>query len=677
MENEVLVSICCLTYNHEDYLRDTLEGFLMQKVNFPIEILINDDASTDSTAEIVREYAAKYPELIRPFYQPVNLYSQGKDLCLEVLYPQARGKYIALCEGDDYWTDPMKLQRQVDFLEAHPEYSACVHNTMLHYCSGNGKDRPLLPHTEDCDVRFEDICNGMSFSFHTSSIVAKKSIIANPQDFFYVGLSYGFGDHPDALWMYVNGPIRCLKECMSVYRIHSGSASWSAAVDGQYDKLREFIIGKCELLRAFRPWAPKDQLDVVDQAILEKEFELMYIEGRDADQRKPPYDEILAQKPFSYRFKNRLKCLFPGIQRMYRRQRGYVSVKAGSLPVLPLSPENLSEMQEQGAYIGKTVSDQCLVSILCTAYNHEAFLRDALDGFVNQRTRFPFEVLVNDDVSTDSTRDIIREYAAKYPDIIRPFYQEKNLYSQHIDIYQVVFYPNARGKYVAFCEGDDYWTDPTKLQRQVDYLEEHPDYSACVHNTVLHFCEDGHNELLLDRYEGGVGFEHIVPGMSGAYHTSSLVGKREILANPPDFYEVACEYDFGDYPDALWLRLNGKIHYIDRCMSVYRINSNASAWSSGVDRQYDKLRRFIIGKVEMLRAFRPHAPEEVQVLVDRTILEREFELMYIEGRDSEQRKPPYSKLLKAMPLGYRLKNWVKCSFPGVQRAYRRMRGYDS
>ena len=362
---------------------------------------------------------------------------------------------------------------------------------------------------------------------------------------------------------------------------------------------------------------------------------------------------------------------------MYRRQRGYVSVKAGSLPVLPLSPENLSEMREQGAYIGKTVSDQCLVSILCTAYNHEAFLRDALDGFVNQRTRFPFEVLVNDDVSTDSTRDIIREYAAKYPDIIRPFYQEKNLYSQHIDIYQVVFYPNARGKYVAFCEGDDYWTDPTKLQRQVDYLEEHPDYSACVHNTVLHFCEDGHNELLLDRYEGGVGFEHIVPGMSGAYHTSSLVGKREILANPPDFYEVACEYDFGDYPDALWLRLNGKIHYIDRCMSVYRINSNASAWSSGVDRQYDKPRRFIIGKVEMLRAFRPHAPEEVQVLVDRTILEREFELMYIEGRDSEQRKPPYSKLLKAMPLGYRLKNWVKCSFPGVQRAYRRMRGYDS
>ena len=369
MENNVLVSICCLAYNHEKYLRDTLEGFLMQKVDFPIEILINDDASTDHTAEIMREYEAKYPGLIRAFYQPVNLYSQGKDLCLEVLYPQARGKYIALCEGDDYWTHPNKLQRQVDFLEAHPEYSACVHDTMLHYCGGDGKkDRPLLNHPADCDVRFEDLCNGMSYSFHTSSVVAKKSIIANPQDFFYVGLRYGFGDHPDGLWLYVNGPIRCLKECMSVYRIHSGSASWSAAVDGEYDKLREFIIGKLELLRAFRPYAPKDKLDVVDRAILEKEFELMYIEGRDADQRKPPYDEILASKPLAYRAKNELKTLFPAIQRRYREKRGYTTARFGELPMQPLSLENLQELTYDD-YPGTTVSDECLVSVFCTAYN--------------------------------------------------------------------------------------------------------------------------------------------------------------------------------------------------------------------------------------------------------------------------------------------------------------------
>ena len=147
MDREILVSVCTLTYNHEAYLRDTLEGILMQKVDFPMEILVNDDASTDGTRAILREYAEKYPDLIRPFYQDVNLYSQGKDLCLEVLYPAARGKYIALCEGDDYWTDPDKLQMQVDFLEAHPEYTACVHDTLVRYCSGERADYRLLHQT--------------------------------------------------------------------------------------------------------------------------------------------------------------------------------------------------------------------------------------------------------------------------------------------------------------------------------------------------------------------------------------------------------------------------------------------------------------------------------------------------------------------------------------------------
>ena len=111
-------------------------------------------------------------------------------------------------------------------------------------------------------------------------------------------------------------------------------------------------------------------------------------------------------------------------------------------------------------------------------------------------------------------------------------------------------------------------------------------------------------------------------------------------------------------------------------MSVYRINSNASSWSSGVDGQYKKLRQFIIGKCEMLRAFRKHAPEELLPLVDRTILEREFELMFIEGRDAEQRRPPYDEILRAQPLSYRVKNWVKASFPWLQRAYRKKRGYE-
>lgn len=128
--NTPLVSICCITYNHAQFIRKCLDGFLMQKTDFPIEILIHDDCSTDGTTEIIREYEAKYPDLIFPLYEEENQYQQGKAAEIDLYnYRRARGKYIAYCEGDDYWTDLLKLQKQVDFMEANPEYSVCWHRS--------------------------------------------------------------------------------------------------------------------------------------------------------------------------------------------------------------------------------------------------------------------------------------------------------------------------------------------------------------------------------------------------------------------------------------------------------------------------------------------------------------------------------------------------------------------
>ena len=322
--------------------------------------------------------------------------------------------------------------------------------------------------------------------------------------------------------------------------------------------------------------------------------------------------------------------------------------------------------------------NDCLVSILCTAYNHEQYIRSALEGFVSQKTGFAFEVLVNDDASSDGTAAIIREYAEKYPEIIRPFYQKENQFSKGIGyIYENIFYPHARGKYFAFCEGDDYWTDESKLQRQVNFLESHPDYSACVHNTTLHYCNGSRpDELLIPgRGDHEVLYENVIHGPIDAYHTSSLMARREIIVQTPDFYRAATAHGFADYAWALLLRLKGGIWFIDRSMSVYRLFSNQAAWTSGVDRQYDKLRGFVQGKVEMLRAFLPHAPAEVRPLVEQEILEREFELMYIEGRDKEQRKGPYRQILRRQSRSYRVKNFIKSYVPGLQRLYRRRQGY--
>ena len=120
-----LVSIITLAYNHAPYIRQCIEGILMQKTTFSFELMIHDDASTDETANIIREYEALYPDVIKPIYQKENQYSIGASVMRKHIYPRIQGKYIAWCDGDDYWTDPLKLQKQVDFLESHPDYSIC------------------------------------------------------------------------------------------------------------------------------------------------------------------------------------------------------------------------------------------------------------------------------------------------------------------------------------------------------------------------------------------------------------------------------------------------------------------------------------------------------------------------------------------------------------------------
>ena len=141
MEGEYLfplVSVCCMAYNHGPYIENALEGFLIQETDFPFEIIIHDDASTDNTADIIRQYQVRYPRLIKPVYQSRNQYSMGKEPFFEFMYPLIKGKYIALCEGDDFWVSPEKLQKQVDFLETNPDFGV-IHADVHHLNQASGK----------------------------------------------------------------------------------------------------------------------------------------------------------------------------------------------------------------------------------------------------------------------------------------------------------------------------------------------------------------------------------------------------------------------------------------------------------------------------------------------------------------------------------------------------------
>lgn len=245
---------------------------------------------------------------------------------------------------------------------------------------------------------------------------------------------------------------------------------------------------------------------------------------------------------------------------------------------------------------------QPFVSICCITYNHEAYIRSALDGFLSQKTDFLFEILIHDDASQDGTADIIREYERRYPGQIRPILREENQYSKGISNISIFNFPRARGKYIAMCEGDDYWTDPYKLQKQIDYLEAHPDCALCFHSAVIQSVDGSKAEGMMRPYKGNRRIEpgRIVDKTSG-YPTASLTFPAYIVKELPDYY-VNCPV--GDIPMQLMMAAEGYGWYMDEPMCVYRVGV-ASSWTT-LMRQGDyenKQKRYYRQMKEMYRAF--------------------------------------------------------------------------
>lgn len=179
-----VVSICCITYNHEPYIEDALEGFLIQETDFPFEILIHDDASTDRTADIIREYEAKYPRLIKPIYQTENQYSQGKRASV-ILLPNAKGEFIALCEGDDYWVAPEKLQTQVGLMRQHPEINISFHPAYKVDGFELKKDEIFSNHYKEIKIFSpEEVILGDGGFMPTPSLIVKSTVLKTLPDWF-------------------------------------------------------------------------------------------------------------------------------------------------------------------------------------------------------------------------------------------------------------------------------------------------------------------------------------------------------------------------------------------------------------------------------------------------------------------------------------------------------------
>lgn len=231
MAQTPLVTVQCTAYNQEKYIRQTLEGFLAQKTDFPFEVIVHDDASTDGTADIIREYEQKYPHLFKCIYQPENTYSKGIKARPQYIMPLTRGKYVAVCEGDDYWADPYKLQRQADAMQAHPECYMSVHRVREVREDGEETSTLFPAQTVTPGVlssrTFLEI--GKVYSFHTSSyfFVSEKlrQYYAEAPDFTR---DCDVGDELYMLYFGQLGSVYYLDEIMSCYR-RGVAGSWTTA----------------------------------------------------------------------------------------------------------------------------------------------------------------------------------------------------------------------------------------------------------------------------------------------------------------------------------------------------------------------------------------------------------------------------------------------------------------
>jgi len=226
-ETVPVVSIFCITYNHADFIRQAIEGFLRQETTFPVEIFIHDDASTDGTADIVRDYQAAYPRLFSIVTQAENKYSTvGSRVFFECLTRQ-RGEFVALCEGDDYWSDHNKLEIQIRLLRETTELAGCFHRTTL-VDTDNKVIKQDYFISEQKQFDFRDCITKLKKQYATCSFVFRSSAISNPRPWFIESSNDIFLELQVAL----NGTLQFIDKSMGAYRIHAGGV-WSSTTPAQ------------------------------------------------------------------------------------------------------------------------------------------------------------------------------------------------------------------------------------------------------------------------------------------------------------------------------------------------------------------------------------------------------------------------------------------------------------
>lgn len=318
MDN-IEVSILCTTYNQKEYVCDAINSFLSQKTQFKFEILINDDASSDGTTDLLLKYEKEYPDLIRVVTHAENQFSKGQgNLLVTNLLPLVRGEYVALCEGDDYWCSPEKLQKQFDVMQQYPNCVLCVHASRNVLAQSKRVMSNNVPFDSDGPVSTEYMLLN-AHPFATNSFLIRKTAFESYARSRIVGLS-AHGDQKMSTYLSVIGQVFYLAEIMSCYRVLAkGSINSTIHESDDFDSIqRRLLANRVELLDAVDVLTEGQYKDVVLQA--KRNMKRYYLEAiSDWTALKADFPEYYAGLSSLKRIKLKLACAYPELFKKLKR----------------------------------------------------------------------------------------------------------------------------------------------------------------------------------------------------------------------------------------------------------------------------------------------------------------------------------------------------------------------
>ena len=559
-----VVSVLCTTYNHARFIGETLEGLVSQVTNFPFEILVGDDCSTDETAAIIAAYAARHPNLIAvPRARNLGSIRNFSDLATRV-----RGEFIAFCEGDDYWTDPTKLQRQVDFLRGHPEFTLCFHPVRVVYEDMPGVETIFPP---DCPPQ-PSLADLATRNFiQTNSVLYRWRYGAGEPLCFDEGIAPG--DWYLHLMHAEVGRIGFLPQVMAVYRKHAGGM-----------------------------WAHASEL---------------------ARHRKLGGAEIALFRELRGHFGGHFAASFAASQRMIFARLAEACLDEADVPGLhsliaahpDIAHDALGEMgfdstslpAGDSAILRTWLEEQLTVSVIVTAPDRAIDLHRCLDGILVQRGLFRLRIIVGFERAAQGAAQAVEACRARDPDriAVRPRVQDLDPLRNLQDCIAA-----CDGRYIAFCEPDAHWISDRKIAKQLQILRTDPRLALCFSWVLLHRVAEG--SLLPHQGQarlatGPLRFSDLAGAPITAHRSCGLYRAAALKRLPDTFFADACA---NDWLMDLHVADAGRVAFLREILSVWDIRDRRS-WSDRPDTiqtaQIDLRRRQFAAIFGRARGFEPYA----------------------------------------------------------------------